>query len=184
MQEQKKLKIDIIGKRVYYSTSKSVLEIICAFILFLGGGIGIGFLIRYCSSDIANVLPVIICAVVGVVIAVALSILGWVKLVINHNAPENTLAIREDDKLIIYEENGDKIYIDLQDIIQLKPKTKKQTIWTPYFYHTETFNYGKLYIRSCSNGEEHTDVVKDVYLPETVCLQLDNILKGTLYDED
>lgn len=166
---ENKLELTPIAKRVYKKNETAAIVIINIVTLALA-----------IASIVFGVLYFDFLCWVGaffIVLLLILDICHVVSVHKNHSAPEFTIMLREDDKIVLYYQNWTKDYVNVEDIYNIKSKPHITSIITPYYYSISTMNYGKVIIYARDErGRKEKFVVDDVLKCDEACVALWDIV--------
>ena len=101
------------------------------------------------------------------------------------NNHSNAILITYKNNIFTIEDDIDPLSINKTDIIDLDYKLKESFIFTPYFYGTQTWNYGKLIISFIDKEQGYKIIIKNVADVDKVFDKMIEMLGwNTIDDED
>ena len=172
MDENKEKRL-IIAKRIKL---KFVSELISSIFIFV---ILLGLLILGLMNDLLG--TIIICGL----LLVGFTIYAFFylrSLYINNHS--NAILITYKNSVFTIEDGIEQLNINKTDIVDLDYKLKKSLIWTPYFYSTQTWNYGKLIIFFTSEGQGYKVKIKNVAEVDKVFDKMIEILGWNILEDE
>ena len=100
------------------------------------------------------------------------------------NNHSNAILITYKNDIFTIVDDIESLNINKSDIVDLDYKLKTSFIFTPYFYSSKTWNYGKLIIYFKSGEQEYKTIIKNVADVDKVFDKMIDMLGWNTIDEE